>query len=220
MWEEQLFQVALLMEWGRWCGIAHCSWEQSCWICCGGVTGLKRHNSGWHRVSSLFWKWLTWVFRRPEGKGCLNQGVWTRGHVTWAGRKIFLLCGRSSRCCTKNWLKMERLPKWISAARFQCCVCADAHEKKAGERKRVGKWHETWWGNKWAFSQHPAPSVFLPPSPAGSDVKHAHTGKATRSRWWLLLICEFALSHLCNPFLLHPAAVPQALKIPWCGYLV
>lgn len=55
---------------------------------------------------------------------------------------------------------MKRLPRWISAARFQGCARCRCTHKDDGERnvgKKVGNRHETWW-NKRAFAQHPAPS--------------------------------------------------------------
>lgn len=76
-------------------------------------------------------------------------------------------------------------------------------------------------GNKWAFSQHPTPSVFLFFYPCNCFWCQACTHWQSYEEQVVvvayLLVCF--VSSLQSIFV-HTVRVPQALKIPWCGYLV
>lgn len=115
---------------------------------------------------------------------------------------------------------MERLPKWISAARFQCCVCADAHKKHHGERKRVGKRHETWWEQ---MSLFPTSSTFcfsfFPPHNCFWCQACTYWQSYKEQVVVVAYLLVSFVSSLQSIFV-NSAPVPQALKIPWCGYLV
>lgn len=162
-----------------------------------------------------------WVFRRPEVKGCLNQGVWTRGRITWARGKIFLFCRRSSRCCTKNWLRegWKGCPSEFLLPGFSV-VCVQMHTKKRWREKkgREAAWDLVGTNEPFPNIQHLLFFFFFPPNCfwcQACTYWQSYEEQVVVVAY--LLVCF--VSSLQSIFV-NTAPVPQALEIPWCGYLV
>lgn len=130
----------------------------------------------------------------PESR-CMEQ----RPHC-WGRRTIFVFWGRSSRSWTTNCLRQGwkgcpnefLLPKLSVLPIHTQMMERVRWEGRQGTSTRPG-------GSKRVLPWHAARSGFFP---AVCDFACLPSGKALRSRWWLLLICYLALSRLCNPFLL------------------
>lgn len=76
-------------------------WKPMCWWELQQLLGIERPNRLSQRSSLplLFWKWLKWVLRRPQQKGCLTPQCADQRSRSWGRGKISVSGGRRSQGC-------------------------------------------------------------------------------------------------------------------------